>query len=82
MTWLIAYTIASLVGAFFVVRLFDYILAGVIGGLVGIARTLLFTSVWTAITTGLGMRGFTRTVRHLRQRNKEVSVLINPLPKK
>ena len=82
MTWLIAYTIASLVGAFFVVRLFDYVLTGVVGNLVGIVRAGLFVSVWTAITTSSGMRGFTRTVRHLRQRNKEVSVLINPLPKK
>ena len=81
MSWLIGYTIASIVGALFVVRLFDYVLAGVVGTLFGVARTCLFVSVWTAITTSSGMRGFTRAVRHLRQRNKEVSILINPLPK-
>ena len=81
MSWMIGYTLASIAGAFLVVRLFDYVLAGVVGSLVGIVRTCLFASVWTTITTSLGMRGFSRTVHHLRQRNKEVSTLIDPLPK-
>ena len=81
MGWLIGYTIASLVGAFFVVRLFEYALAGVAGGLAGVAKASLFVSVWTAITTGTGMRAFSKTVRGLRQGNKEVSKRLYHPPK-
>ena len=67
MGWLISYTIASLVGALFVVRLFEYL----VSSFASIAKVGLFVGVWTAITTGLGMRSFTKMVRQLRPRKKE-----------
>ena len=81
MSWLISYTIASIVGALFVVRLFDYVVGGFAGHISSIVRGGLFVSVWTAITTASGMRSFTKTVRGLRKSGQEVSGLINPLPK-
>lgn len=67
MSWLVGYTLASMVAAFVAVRLFDYLLSGVTGGIVHAARASLFAGVWTAVTTGSGMRGFTQRVRQLRQ---------------
>ena len=74
MSWLLSATIASIVGAFFVVRLFEYLAAGLVGSVASTAKASLFVSVWTAITTGSGMRGFKKIVRGLRQRT-------GPLPK-
>ena len=70
MGWLLGYTIASMIGAFLVVPIFDYVAAGVTGGLGNTARLGLFVSTWTAITTGSGMRDFTDRVRQLRQKIK------------
>ena len=81
MSWLIGYTIASIVGALFVVRLFDYVFGGFVGSISSIARGGVFVSAWTAITTASGMRSFTKTVRELRKNGQEVSRQINRLPK-
>lgn len=80
MSWLVGYTIASMVGALFVVRLCEYVLGGAVGAIAGVAKTSIFVSVWTAITTASGMRSFTRAVGQLRQRNEEVSRLIGTPP--
>lgn len=69
MGWLVGYTLASMVAAFVIVRIFDYLVSGAVGGLAHAARTSLFVSAWTAVTTGLGMRDFTKRVRQLRQAN-------------
>lgn len=67
MSWLIGATIASIVGALFVVRLFDYVFGGFVGSISSIARGGLFVSVWTVITTSLGMHSFTKRIKALRK---------------
>ena len=66
MGWLVGYVIASMVGAFIVVRIFEYLVAGLAGGVVGTVKLGLFVGAWTAITVGSGMHGFTKSVRELR----------------
>ena len=78
MGWLVGYTIASMVGALFVVRIFDYIFSGVAGGIHNTAKAGLFVGTWTAITVGSGMHDFTSRVRKLRKMNREVSSRIAP----
>ena len=81
MGWLIGQVLASMAGAVLLVRIFDVLIGGVIGGAAAAAKTGLFVSAWTAITTGFGMRSFTKTLRGLRRSNKEVSDRLNTLPK-
>ena len=69
MGWLVGYTLASIVTSFIVVKIFDYIFAGVTNSLVGSARFGLFIVTWTAVTAQAGMHEFTRRVRQLRQGN-------------
>ena len=69
MGWLIGPTMASFVAAFLVIKLFDYVFSGVTGYLVSGARAGAFVITWTAVTTQLGMHGFTSKVRQLGQRN-------------
>src|SRR3990167_1858726 len=82
MGWLGGYTIASWLGATIIVRIYDLIVGGLVGGGVHTARTGLFVGAWTAITTWMGMRDFNGGVRKLRQRNREVSERIKGLPQK
>lgn len=72
MKWLVGYTLASAVAAFIVVRLFDYIFSGARDSVSNAARAGLFVSIWTAVTTGSGMRDFTAKVRQARQTNKDL----------
>ena len=67
MGWLIGYTLASMVGALIVIRLFDYIFSGLAGGITNAARACLFVITWTAITVVSGLRDFRKRVRQLRQ---------------
>ena len=67
MGWLVGYVIASMVGAFIVVRIFEYLVAGLAGGIVGTAKLGLFVGAWTAITVGSGMHGFTSRIQSLRK---------------
>ena len=67
MGWLLGYTIASMVGALFVVRIFDYVVGGVSNAAGHAARVGLFVGTWTAITAASGMRDFTKRVRKLRR---------------
>lgn len=67
MGWLVGYTMASMAAAFIVVKVFDYIFAGVSSGLVSGARAGLFVATWTAITARAGMNGFSKRVHQLRQ---------------
>ena len=66
MSWLVGYVMASMVGAFVAVRIFDHIVAGVVGGAAGTVKLGLFVGTWTAITAGSGMRSFTNKVRQAR----------------
>lgn len=61
--WLVGYTLASIVAAIIVVRIFDYIFAGATGSIVNVARLALFVITWTLITAKSGMHGFTTQVR-------------------
>lgn len=82
MGWLVGYTIASMVGATILVRIYDLIVGTLAGGVVSVARTGLFVGAWTAITTGMGMRDFDKRVKKLRQSNKEVSRKLDAPAKK
>ncbi len=75
MGWLFGPVIASLVSAFVVVRIFDYILGGVTSSLVNAIRPILFVGTSTAVTTGSGMRSFTSRVRRLRRAGNRLESL-------
>ena len=71
---LVGYVVASLVGAFLVVRIFEYIVGERLGNAaVSAAKAGLFATTWTAITAGLGMRGFAKRGRGLRLKTKSVN---------
>ena len=67
MGWLLNYTIMSIVTSFIIVKILDYLFAGVYGGFVSVAKFVIFVLAWTAVTTQAGMHGFTKRVRQLRQ---------------
>ncbi len=67
MGWLVSATLASMVAAFVVVKIFDYIFAGVTSGLGSVVRYGLFALTWTAVTVQAGRHGFNKRVRQLRQ---------------
>lgn len=82
MGWLVGYTLASLVGAIIVVRIFDYLFSGVVNGIAHTVRAGLFMGTWTAITVSSGMRDLNARVRRLRKVNRAVSNRIAPLKKR
>jgi hypothetical protein len=67
MGWLVGSILASLVAAVIVVKVFDYLFAGMAGGLANTARAVLFVVTWTAVTAQAGMHGFTSRIRALRK---------------
>jgi hypothetical protein len=69
MGWLVGAVLASLVASVIIVKVFDYLFAGLMGGLASTARTVLFVGTWTAVTVSSGMHGLTSQVRQLRQGN-------------
>ena len=72
MGWLVGYTLASMAASFVVVKIFDWLFAGVISSLVAPARAVLFVGTWTAVTAQAGMHGFSRRVRQVRQGHTKV----------
>ena len=81
MGWLVSLVVSAILGAVILVKIVDVIFHGILGPLASAAKTGLFVSAGTAITTGLGMRAFTKAVRNLRQASKEGGEHINLLPK-
>lgn len=67
MSWLVGYALASLVGAFLVVRMAESLFAGLVGGIGHAARATLFVATGAAIAAVSGRRAFTQRVRRLRQ---------------
>lgn len=68
MRWLVGATIASAMGAFLIMGLYDYFFAGLLSGVAAAAvKPSLFVGAWTAITTGLGMRDVSQKERRLRR---------------
>ena len=67
MGWLLGYTLASMAASFIVVKIFDYIVAGGTSSLFSVARAGLFVVTWTAVTAKLGLGGFSKRIRQLRQ---------------
>lgn len=55
MAWLFRLTLASMLGAVLVVKLYDVVTGGILGPLAAAAKKSLFAGTWTAITTGLGV---------------------------
>ena len=68
MRWLGGATLASLVGAYLVVRAFEHISGGAQNAVVNVVKPGLFVATWTAITTGSGMHDVTKRVRSLREK--------------
>lgn len=68
MGWLIGPTIFAFAASWLVVRIFKYIFSEV-GSLAQVAGAGLFVATWTAVTAKLGMHGFNKKVRQLRQGN-------------
>lgn len=68
MGWLIGPTIFAFAASWLVVKIFKYIF-GEIGSLANVAGAGLFVATWTAVTAKLGMHGFSKKVRQLRQIN-------------
>ncbi len=73
MSWLIGYTLASMVTAFIAIRIFDYVVSGATDNL---ARASVFVTTWTAVTVRSGMRGFSKSARQLRQSNADAESLL------
>ena len=68
MGWLFGSTLASIAASLVVVKIFDYIFAGVASGVVSSARAGLFVATWTAVTAKAGMNGFTKRIASIRGR--------------
>jgi len=75
MGWLVGYTLASIVVAFIVLKIFDYIVGGATSGLLSVARAGLFIVTWSAVTTQAGMHGFSKRIQGLR---KGIAVMNKP----
>ena len=85
MGWLIGNVMGSMVAAFVIVRVWDWLSVGVTGSVASVARASIFVTVWTAITTVTGMRAVDQGERQLRQVHKGVLSRLkplNPLPKR
>lgn len=77
MSWFVSMVMTSMLGAVLAVKILDLIMGGIVGPAVSAAKTSLFVSAWTAITTGLGVRGMKKAARNLRAGGKGVSTNID-----
>lgn len=83
MSWLVSMVIMSAVGAALVVKIYNVLFGDIVWPLAASARHGIFFGTWTAITTGLGLRGVQKAARNLQPRQKEVGTHIeNPLKRK
>ena len=75
MGWLIGPTLFAIFLAVVAVKIYEfvfpYVLSGVTGSLVSVTKAGLFIVTWTAVTTTMGMRGFSQKVKHLRRGNQK-----------
>ena len=81
MGWLVQYAVASLILGAALVYIYDHTLGQIVNRVTGPVRAGIFVGAWTLLTTFLGLRGFTKGVRWLRERTKGVDNEIVPLPK-
>lgn len=81
MSWLVRLTVASMMSAVIVVKIYDVIVGGILGPLASAAKKSLFVGAWTSITTALGMHDLKKTARNLRRGKKGVGARIKPLLK-
>ena len=70
MGWLLGPTLASFFLAVIVVKVFEYVIPGVMSSLMSVPKAGLFVVTWTAVTSAAGMRGFNQKVRRLRRGNQ------------
>lgn len=68
MRWLLGPLIASFVGSFVIVRIFDYFTATVERNVAEAGRAGVFIATWGAITAKTGIDGLTSQVRRLRRK--------------
>ena len=72
--------IMSAVGSALVVKIYKVLFGDILGPLTASVGNGLFYGTWTAITTGLGLRGVQKVSRKLQPEQKEVGAHIeNPL---
>lgn len=67
MGWLVNSLLASMVMAFIVVKIYDYIFAGVTSSWSNGVRYGLFCFTWTAVTVQAGMSSVNKRARQLKQ---------------
>ncbi len=75
------YALASLILSVALVYIWDHTIGQAVNRVTGAVRPGVFVAAWTALTAFLGMRGFAKAVRGLRQRTKGVGTEVSPLPK-
>ena len=76
------YALASLLLAVALVYIYDHTIGQVVNRVTNTAaRVGVFVGAWTAVTSLLGMRGFSKAVHTLRQKTKGVNNEIGPPPK-
>ena len=70
--WFFWTAVASALGAFVAVRLFDYLFSSASAGVAAVARPAAFAGVWTTVTTKLGLKAVADKVHGLRERLPKV----------
>ena len=72
--WLGSAVFMSLVGSWIVVKIYNITVHDILGPTANnVAKTSLFVSVFTGITTVTGMRAFSALVRRLRHGSQKIS---------
>lgn len=66
MGWLAWYSLASMATAYVVVRIIEYLFGGVLGGVLFVAKPVVFVASWSAMTAYGGMQAVTKRARRLR----------------
>ena len=78
MGFLVQYALASLLLSVALMYIYDHTVGQTVNRVV---RVGVFVGAWAAITTILGVRGFSKAVSALRQKTKGVDNEISPVPK-
>lgn len=76
MGWLVRLTVASMVGAVLVVKIFETIFGGILGPALVHAKNSTFVSAWATITAALGLHDIKKGAGNLRKGSE------NPLKKR
>ena len=77
------YALASMLLSVALVYFYDHTVGQVVNRATSTVRVGVFAGAWTAVTAFLGLRGFSKAVRALREKTKTKGVddQIGPVPK-